>query len=199
MMNASLSWHDLARLLRTPDDFLAEHLRRSHPVLPQILVWFVPAILVRPIAVLLRSLILEAPTTAVVLATSSVALQIGCWLVMGSVLPVIAHQFDTLMRERDGLLLVGFASVPLWLAGALFVVPDAPPLLFWWSRFLVFLTSLYGGFIAYRGLGVLGAASEARWPLVAALAATYLAVYTVLFVLLGLSSHAVLFLMGTPA
>jgi hypothetical protein len=190
------SVRDVLHLLRDPDAFLAAHLRAGRPLWPQVLAWFAPVLLVRPAAVFVRSLVMDIPITAMVLAGSSLALQVGAWLAVGSALPPLARQFGAPLQEREGLLLAGFASVPLWLAGALFVVPESVPLAFWWSRSLVFVLALYGLFIAFRAFAVQGASIEARWPLVAALAATYAAVYLVLFVLIGLSSHAVLFLLG---
>jgi hypothetical protein len=190
-------WRDVVALLREPDAFLSLHFRHERPMLAELFTWFLPALAVRPLAVLIRSLVIDAPSTALVLAASSFLLQLGAWLLVGSVLPVLAGQFETRFGERDGLLFTGFASIPLWLAGALFVVPELVPWAFWWSRILVFVLALYGAFIALRASIVLGA-GEGRWPLVAAFAATYSAVYAFLFVLVGLSSHAALWALGAP-
>lgn len=181
--------------MRNPDRLLAEQIASSRALAPQLLGWFMPALMVRPAAVLLRSLVIEAPTTAAVLAASSLILQIGTWVAFSLALPVLGRQFDVHLRERESLLLTGFASLPLWVAGALFVVPETIPLAFLWSRTLVLLLALLGAHIAYRGLGVVGARAEARLPLAAAMTATYGAVYLVLFVLLGVSSHALLYLL----
>ncbi len=199
MSSQIVSVRALLHLLREPDGFLALHLGHERPVMPQVLAWFVPAMLVRAAAVFLRSAIMDAPTTAMVLATGSFALLLGAWLGVGLVLPALGRQFQTPLLERDALLLAGFASVPLWLAGALFVVPETSPIAVWWSRSLVFVLALYGLFIVHRALAVLGARDDARWPLVAAIAATYAAIYLVLFVLIGVTSHAVLFLVGASA
>lgn len=190
------SVRDVLHLLRDPDAFLAAHLRAGRPLWPQVLAWFVPVVLVRPAAVFVRSLVMDIPVTALVLAGGSLALQVGAWLAVGSVLPPLARQFGASLHERDGLLLAGFMSVPLWLAGALFVVPETIALAFWSSRILVFVLALYGLFIAFRAFIVLGASVEARWPLVTALAAAYIAVYVVLIVLIGPSTHVALWLLG---
>ncbi len=198
-MSTTASLRGFVHLLREPDGFLALHLRHERPLLPQVLTWFLPPLLVRPAAVFARSAIMDAPDTATVLAASSFALLLGAWLGVGLVLPALARQFQTPLLERDALLLAGFASVPLWLAGALFVVPETSAIAFWWSRSLVLVLALYGAFIVHQALAVLGAREDARWPLTVAVAAAYVVIYAVLFVLVGLSSHAVLFILGARA
>jgi hypothetical protein len=192
-------WRDVVTLLREPDAFLSLHFEHERPMVTELFTWFLPALLVRPIAVLLRSFLMDLPSTALVLAASSFLLQLGAWLAVGSLLPVLARQLETQLGERDGVLLTGFASIPLWLAGALFIVPETVPWGFWSSRMLVFVLALYGAFIAFRATIVLGAPHESRGPLVAAFAATYTAVYAMLFVLIGLSSHLVLWALGATA
>lgn len=188
----------MVALLREPDAFLSLHFQHERPVLHELITWFLPALAVRPAAVFLRSLLIDVPSTALVLAISSFVLQLAAWLIVGSLLPPLARSFELHLQERDGLLFTGFASIPLWLAGALFIVPDTIPAAFWWSRILVFVLALYGAFIAYRASGVLGA-GEGRWPLVAAFAVFYTATYFVLFVLVGLSSHATLWALGSAS
>ncbi len=198
-MSTTASLRGFVHLLREPDGFLALHLKHERPLLPQVLTWFLPPMLVRPAAVFARSAIMDAPDTATVLAASSFALLLGAWLGVGLVLPALARQFQTPLLERDALLVAGFASVPLWLAGALFVVPETSTIAFWWSRSLVLVLALYGAFIVHQALAVLGAREDARWPLTVAVAAAYVVIYAVLFVLVGLSSHAVLFILGARA
>jgi hypothetical protein len=200
MTTATTKWRQVVRLLRSPDGFLHTHLQPDRSLLRETFVWFAPAMGVRPLAVLVRSLILDAPATAVVLTISSLVLQVGVWLSVGLVLPVVAHQFQTTMREREGLLLAGFASLPLWFAGALFLVPETAPVpVFWWSRLLVFILALYGVYIVFRALVVLSVRREVRVPLVTAMGVTYVALYFVLFVLLGISSHIMLFIFGSSS
>ncbi len=198
-MSTTASLRGFVHLLREPDGFLALHHKHERPLLPQVLTWFLPPMLVRPAAVFARSAIMDAPDTATVLAASSLALLLGAWLGVGIVLPALARQFQTPLLERDALLVAGFASVPLWLAGALFVVPETSAIAFWWSRSLVLVLALYGAFIVHQAVGVLGAREDARWPLTVAIAAAYAVIYAVLFVLVGLSSHAVLFILGARA
>ncbi len=195
-MSTTVSLRGFVHLLREPDGFLALHLRHDRALWPQILTWFLPPMLVRPAAVFVRSAIIDAPDTATVLAAGSFALLVGAWLGVALVLPALGRQFQTPMLERDAMLVAGFASVPLWLAGALFVVPETSPIAFWWSRSVVFVLALYGIFIVHHAVGVLGGREDARWPLVVAISAAYAAIYFVLWFLVGVSSHAVLFILG---
>ncbi len=186
----------LLRVLRAPDELLHERLYDSRPLIQVLGKWMVAPLCIRPAAVLFRSIIVDAQTTAVVLATGSLALQIGVWLAASALLPTLAHQFRAPLREHDALLLCGFASMPLWLSGALFVIPSAFSFMFWWSRLLSLFFGLYGVFIFYRGLHVLGLRREVRLPIVVSFTTIYLVIYAVLFALLGLSSHVILWVLG---
>ncbi|MBN1960417.1 MAG: hypothetical protein JW841_05685 [Deltaproteobacteria bacterium] len=188
-------WRQLIVFLRSPDDFLHLHLQPSRIFLREIYTYFIPPLAIRPITVFLRSLILDAPTTAIILAISSFILQAGVWLILGAILPTMVHQFQTQIREREALLITGFASLPLWLSGALFLVPDTAPLsLFFVSRLFVFILALYGAFIAYRAFTVLGVKREACAPILAVFSAAYAVLYFILFVVIGITSHIILFI-----
>lgn len=185
---------DLLALVRAPRGLLAERLRA--PLSPRLLLvgTVLPLALVRPAAVLVRSIVTGHPVAGVVLGTGSVALQLGCWVALALALPPLAKQFGATIDERQGLLLATYASIPLWLAGVLYLVPEEPWSLFVWSRFLVSLAALYGLYLLTLGLEAL--AVNSRRFIVGAATATYLMVYFVLFVLLGLGSHVALFVLG---
>ncbi len=191
-----LSLRDIAAVVTRPQGVLAANLDVPPTLSSQLWRLVLPAVAIRSLAVLLRSLLLDAPTTAVVLAVGSLALQVGTWAAVGLALPALARQFEVAVSDRQATLIVALASCPLWLAGPFFAVPETSELFFYWSRSLVLAVSLYGLYIAHRAFTLLGARAEARLPLTAMLGAIYVALYFVLFTLIGISSHLVLFLWG---
>jgi hypothetical protein len=189
---------DVVHVLMRPEPVLRERLGRQHG-LTDILMLVLPPAAIGPVAVALRSVLLDLPTTALVLGLSSYALQIGTWLIVGLTVPSLARQFNATLTDRQGLLLLALASMPLWLAGAFYLVPHTLGFFFYWSRLLVASVALYGLYIVYRGLGIVEVDKSARLPLLMAMSGAYVAVYLVLFTLLGLSSHLVLYLLSGGA
>lgn len=157
-----------------------------------------PATSVRALAVLIRSLVLGAITTGVVLGVGGFILQVGTWVAVSLAVPSIARALEVEISDRQSLTILALASIPLWLAGALYAVPE-DTFLFYWSRSLVILVALYGLYIAYRGFSIVTDKTEARIYLTLLVGGVYVAVYLVLFMLLGLLSHLVLFLVASVA
>lgn len=178
--------------LRSPERTLRAQLAAPMSPKEQLLRLVAPAATVRAAAVLVRSLILGAITTGVVLGLGSFILQVSTWLAVSLAVPAIARSLHVEISDRQSLTILALASIPLWLAGALYAVPE-DALLFFWSRSLVVLVALYGGYIAYRGFAILIERRETRVYLTLLVGATYVGVYLVLFTLLGLLSHIVLF------
>jgi hypothetical protein len=193
---AELSWRDIVGVIVAPERVLAERLASPPSITVQLTHLVAPAAAVRAAAMVLQSLFLGAPLTGFVLGLGSLTLQIGTWLGVGLAVPPLARQFNVHLDERQGLLVTALASMPLWLAGALHAVPETAPFLYYWSRTLVLVVAAYGVYIAARAFTILGLAREARLPLLAGLSAAYVALYLVLFTLLGVSLHIVLFFVG---
>ncbi len=187
---------DVMRSFRDPAGLLAERLVEPLPAHAALLATITPLALIRPLAVLLRSLLGGAPLPGFVLGLGSFALQIGTWLGLALVLPTLARQFEAEIDDRRAFALTTYASMPLWVAGVLFLVPEDPALAFVWSRLLATLVSAWGLVIMHRGLVQIGVAQGARMPLLGGIGVAALVIYGVLFVLLGVTSHIVLFVLG---
>jgi hypothetical protein len=146
--------------------------------------------------VLLRSILAGSPMTGIVLGLGSLALQLGAWLGLGLVLPAVARQFKAELPDPQAFVLATYTSIPLWLAGLLYVVPEDPWLVFLWSRGLVLLVALYGLALMQRGFAVLEINRKIRTPLLASMGVAYFLLYILLFVLVGVAAHVVLFVVA---
>jgi hypothetical protein len=187
---------DVMRSFRDPRGLLAERLVEPAPAHAALLVAITPLAAIRPVAVLLRSLVEGAPLPGVVLGLGSFALQIGTWLGLALVLPALARQFEAEIDDKRAFALVTYASLPLWVAGVLFLIPEDPALVWVWSRLLAALVAAWGLVIMHRGLVQLGVRDEARMPLVGGFGVAALVLYLVLFVVFGITSHVVLFVLS---
>ena len=125
---------DMLMLVRDPRELLHERLKSSIP--PQLLLvgTVLPLVAIRPAAVLLRSIVTGHPIAGMVLGASSIVLQIGCWVSLAISLPALAKQFGATVGERQAWMLATYASAPLWLAGLLYLAPEDPWMIFFWSR-----------------------------------------------------------------
>ena len=189
-------WAELRALVQSPKELLAARLADPPP--PQwLLAWRVgPWAAVRPAAVLLRSLVAGTPLAGFVLGLGSFALQVGTWLGLALVLPALARQFHADIGERQAFTLATYASIPLWLAGVLFVVPEEPDLLFVWSRLLVMLVATFSLYITRLSLAALGVERRQQLPLLGVIAAAAILIHGTLYVLLGVGSNVVLYVLG---
>ncbi|MEO0815552.1 MAG: YIP1 family protein [Myxococcota bacterium] len=180
----------LTRIFRDTRSFLEERL--SEPEAPSTLfVRFVtPLVLIRSVAVLLRGLLIGDPAAGIVLALGNFVLQMGVWLAISFALPVLVKQFGSRMDDQGGFAVMSYASVPLWLAGALYIVPEEPPFTFFWSRSLVAACAGFGVYVLYRGFQVLEIRRKSI--LVPAVVVGYSITYLFLFGLVGLSSTILL-------
>lgn len=194
-----VSHRDIWSVLRHPRAFLGERL--AGPLAPSAL--FVgtvtPLAAVRGVAVVLRSVIAGSLLPGVVLGLGSFVLQLGVWLGLGLVLPALARQFGEEIDDRRGFALATYASVPMWLAGVLYVIPEDFWLLFLWSRGLVLVISLFGLYILHRGFSVLEINRKVRGPLLLGLSIAYLTTYVLLSVLVGVAAHVVLYVVAPAA
>ena len=191
-----VSYRDIWAVLRDPRQFLAGALAR--PVAPQTL--FVstvtPLAAIRGVAVLLRSVFAGSLLPGAVLGLGSFVLQLGVWLGLGLVLPALARQFGEEIDDRQGFALATYASIPMWLAGALYVVPEDYWIMFVWSRGLALAISLVGLFIMHRGFAALEINRKVRAPLLLGLSIAYLTAYVSLSVLVGVAAHIVLYVVA---
>lgn len=193
-MSAALS-HELWRFLRNIDDYLGERLVAPSPPSELFLRWVTPLSLIRTTAVFLRGVWVGDLSAAMVLATGNFAHLIGVWLTTGFVLPVITKQFGETINDSSSFAVVTYASVPLWLAGILYVIPEETSFLFIWSRGLVALIGLSGIYVLHRALCVLGL--RARILIVVATTLSFAVAYGFLFMVAGLSSMLLMFLLRT--
>lgn len=179
-----------------PQRFVAERLANPAP-LQELLVRVVsPLASIRAVAVLLRSVVVGSTVSGVVLGLGSFMLQIGTWFAVCLILPTLARQFNETVDERQAFALTTYASVPLWVAGLLYTVPEELSVVFVWSRLAVLLVALYGLYVMYVGLALVEIQQKARLPLLGTIALAYLIIYAVLFTLLGITSHIAIFLLG---
>lgn len=182
---------ELRQLMRKPADFLQPLLQQSPSIHQLFLQIVLPLCLIRPAMVVLRSVLSGHFLTGTVLALGSFVLLVGSWFAAGMLFPTLARQFNVSVGDRQAYVLVAGASTPLWLAGALYIIPEDPPFFFFWSRSLVLLIASYGLYIFFVGLVQLQV-PKPRLPLLAATAASYVVLYSVFFLLLGLMLHVVL-------
>ena len=186
----------IVTLLKDPHRFLEEHLKESDTAFVLFVQVALPLMAIRAAAVLARSLFFGALLPGVVLATGSLALQIGVWLGLALVLPAIARQFHAEVRDRDAFALITFASVPMWLAGIFYVAPEELGFLTIWMRLLVFAVALYGVYILARGLLALGLDTKALPAILTATAVAFVTLYLPISLLLAFAAHLVLFVIG---
>lgn len=191
-----LSHRALIELALEPSQYLSGHLRDLPPPRELLAGFVVPLVAIRAVAVLLRALVEGAAFPGFLLAAGSFLLQIGTWLALSIVLTPLARQFNIEIDEHTSHGLMAYASVPLWIAGVLYLMPEDPTAIWLWSRGAVLLTASYGLYIFFEGARALGVEARQRAALTVAVGAAYVIVYGVLFALLGLSMFVILFLFG---
>lgn len=186
---------DVLDLMRDPHELLHEKLRRP-PVLQHLAVTTVlPLMVIRPIAVLLRSVVTGRPVTGMVLGMSHFVLQLGCLIGLAVILPTVVRQFRGELSDKASVILATYASVPLWIAGCLYLAPEEPVWLMFISRAAVIAMSAYGIYLLLVGLEE--AEVPSRQVVTGAVVGAYVTLYLVLFAMLGVSSHVMLFILGT--
>jgi hypothetical protein len=190
---------DIWSALRHTRAFLADRLANPPPPSALFVGTVTPLAAVRGVAVLLRSVIAGSLLPGLVLGLGSFVLQLGVWLGLGLVLPALARQFGEEIDDRRGFALATYASIPMWLAGTLYVVPEDFWVLFLWSRGLVAIVSLGGLFILHHGFAVLEIHRKVRGPLLLGLSIAYLTAYVLLSVLVGIAAHIVLYIVAPSA
>lgn len=186
---------DVLDLMRDPHELMHEKLRRP-PVLQQLIVTTVlPLIVIRPIAVLLRSVAGGRPVAGMVLGVSHLVLQLGCLIGLAVMLPTVVRQFRGQLSDKASVILSTYASVPLWVAGCLYLAPEEPVWLMLISRAAVIAMAAYGIYLLLVGLEE--AEVQSRQVVTGAVVGAYVTLYLVLFALLGVTSHVMLFILGT--
>ncbi len=183
-------------MLLSPKRFFTTRLADPAAAQSLFLTRVTPLAAIRPLAVGIRSLFAGSPLAGVVVGLGSYALQIGTWLGVALVLPALARQFHTVVDDRQAFVLTTYASTPFWIAGLLYLVPEEPAVLFLWSRLLVGLAALFSLFLVRQGLVAAGVRRKVLMPLLGSVAVAAFLIYGLLFVLLGISSHVALFIIG---
>lgn len=183
-------------LLRRPSDILRETLAEQPAVSRLLLHTVVPLASLRPATEVVRSVVGGDLGVGVVLAIGSFMLHLGLWLVISLTLPAVARQFSIHLDEGKAASLVSHAMVPWWLASVLYIIPESPPWLHLWSRFLVGLAAGYGLYIVHCGAACLPTPAQERGPFVLATAVVTATVYALLFFSLGLGATLTLLLLG---
>ncbi|MEZ0314801.1 MAG: YIP1 family protein [Myxococcota bacterium] len=182
--------HDVVALVQGPRDLLRERLT-SPPSWPAFVVMIIlPLIIIRPIADFLASVMTGHPIAAMVLGTSGFVLQVGCLIGLALILPTVVRQFHGALTETQSFLLAAYASIPLWLAGCLYLAPDEFLWLFIISRLAVVAAASYGIYLLHVGLEELQVPS--RHLVVGATVGGYVTLYLLLWGLLGVTSHIML-------
>ncbi len=186
--------HDVTALVRGPHELLRERLT-SPPAWPHFVVTIIlPLIIIRPIADFFASVMTGHPVAAMVLGTSGFVLQVGCLIGLALIVPTVVRQFHGTLTETQSFLLATYASIPLWLAGCLYLAPDEFIWLFIISRLAVVAAASYGIYLLHVGLEELQVAS--RHLIVGATVGAYVTLYLLLWGLLGVSSHITLFFLA---
>lgn len=172
--------------------------RLTEPPVPRSLFYnrVIPLAAVRPVAVLLRSVVGGTPLPGAVVGLGSFALQIGTWLGLALVLPALARQFHAEISDRQAFSLTTYASMPVWLAGAFYAVPEEPAFLFLWSRTLVLLVAVFSIYLIRQGIVALGVRRKMQLPLLGGITVAAVLIYGLLFMALGISSHVALYVIG---
>lgn len=181
---------EVVALLRSPHELLRERLA-SPPSWPHFVVTLIlPLIVIRPVADFLASVITGHPIAAMVLGTSGFVLQVGCLIGLALILPTVVRQFEGTLTETQSFLLATYASIPLWLAGCLYLAPDEILWLFVISRLAVVAAASYGVYLLHAGLEELQVPS--RHLVVGATVGGYVTLYLLLWGLFGVTSHIML-------
>ena len=182
--------HDVTALVRGPRELLRHRLTQP-PSWPTFVVTLIlPLIVIRPIADFFASVLTGHPVAAMVLGTSGFVLQVGCLIGLALILPTVVRQFQGTLTEAQSFLLAAYASIPLWLAGCLYLAPDEFVWLFVVSRLAVVAAASYGIYLLHIGLEELGVPS--RHLVVGATVGAYVTLYLLLWGLLGVTSHIML-------
>ncbi|MBI5511470.1 MAG: hypothetical protein HY903_22145 [Deltaproteobacteria bacterium] len=186
----------LVDLLLEPARFWRERHDRPQTPITLFVETALPLMMIRTAAVLLRSLLFGSLRPGLVLAVGSLALQLGAWLGLALVLPAIARQFYAELKDRDAHALATYASVPIWLAGVFYLLPEEAWPVLLWSRLLVLVVGLYGLYILACGFAALGIERKVVPGLVTAVGLAAVILYVVLSLLLAVTAHVVIFVIG---
>ena len=188
---------DVVGLVRSPKAILEERLRGSELPQVQFLLLVTPLVAIRPVMILFRSILSGTPLPGFVVGLGSFAQLCGAWLATALVLPAVLKQVGTEIDEHQSYTLTTYGSIPLWVAGVLYLLPEEPSFVFWWTRLLVLLISSYGWYLFVLGMRILGMPKKSEYWAVGATAVAVFTIYAVLSVLFGLGAHVVLFLIAS--
>jgi len=187
---------DLVTLFRSPQTLIGR-LSQVQPSPRTVVVQIaLPLALVKSGAVLLRASLSGNLRIGIVLSISSLVLSLSAYAATATAMPMLGRQVGVAVTTAQAYLLSAIALIPTWLAGALFVVSEDPALLWVWSRGTAVLISGYGLYLLYAGLKEMGVAAAERLTLTTLVTVLYLAIFAALFLLFGISSHVLLFMLG---
>lgn len=182
--------HDVVALVRGPHALLHDRLSTPPAWPPFVVTVILPLIVIRPIAGFFASVMTGHPIAGMVLGTGGFVLQIGCLIGLALILPTVVRQFEGTLTETQSFLLAAYASMPLWLAGCLYLAPDELLWLFIISRLAVVAAASYGIYLLHIGLEELQVPQ--RHLVLGATVGGYVTFYLVLWGLLGITSHIML-------
>jgi hypothetical protein len=149
----------------------------------------VPLVGVRPVAIFLRSWVQSAPLAGVVMAVAALALQLLTWACFGWALVLLTRLCGYTTRERQAFALSTVVSVPLWLGGVFYLVPEDPPALFFAARLAVLACGSWGVvLLAYAPFAGASQMRPKRAAFVALSSASYVIIYALFFVTTGLAA-----------
>ena len=183
-------------LLRAPRRTLPGYLDAPRPIREVLVQVALPLILLRSWALLARGVVLREVAAGIVLAVGGLVLQLGAWIGLGVLLPRLLHPFEIHLGERQAFTLAAVMCAPLWLAGLFFAVPEDPVGLFVAARLAVLGVACYGLVILARALEHLSPRAEARHPAFMAVAAAFVVLYGVLFIIVGITATVILYVRG---
>lgn len=155
-----------------------------------------PWVGLRSLAIFLRSCAVKAYLPGLILALFALLLQLMTWMCFAWTLIACCRLWSIALSERQAFALSTAISLPLWLGGIFYLLPEDPPLTWMLGRLAV---------VACSGWGVL-MLSQVDWPnapappkkqiLLAGAAVAYVVIYGLFFVATGLLCWLFLWLLG---
>jgi hypothetical protein len=157
----------------------------------------VPAVGVRSAAILVRSWAQGAWAAGVIMAVAAVALQLLSWACFGWLLVLLTRLGHLHLTERQAFALSTAVSVPLWLGGVFYLLPEEPPALFVLGRLAVLACGAWGVVMLAHARWTHAPSPRRRHALVLAGGVGYSAIYALFWAAIGLLTTLVTFVWST--
>lgn len=181
-------------MIRAPHRNMPLFLRHPPAVHTTFARWAVPLVGLRSVAILARCWAQGAFVPGVIVAVAALALQLLTWGCFGWMLVVLTRLGHFQLTERQAFALATAVSVPLWLGGVFYLVPEEPPALFVVGRLAVFLCGTWGVVMLAHANWANSPPLRRRRALLLAAGCGYGVIYALFFVTTGLLATLAAFL-----